>query len=180
MAERKVKDLMLSLAEYATVAEGSTLAEALRALRRAQPGAETGLHRHRAVLVLDGAGRVVGKLTHWAVLRALEPKLVTARDMDSLARAGLSAEFIRSMTERMPRPPEAFEGMCRVAARVRARDAMLPVDDALDEETPLTDAIRFLVLSHAQSTLVARHGEVVGILRLTDVFDAVATQILGG
>ena len=176
---KRVKDLMIAIDEYASVSVDSTLAGALEALRLSQPGVERDLHRHRAVLVLDAAGRVVGKLTHWAVLRSLEPKLLTDRDMASLSRAGLSPDFIRTMADGLPRPADTFGDMCRAAARIPVQKAMLAAEESIDEEATLMEAIRYLVLTHAQSTLVTRSDRVVGILRLTDVFDEVARGIRG-
>ena len=94
MEEKRVRDLMLLLNEYATIQADSSLKEALESLSQAQLCLEDGRHQHRAVLVLNENGEVVGKLSHWAVLRALEPKLLKTDDIASLARAGLTEEFI--------------------------------------------------------------------------------------
>jgi CBS domain-containing protein len=179
MEPRTVKDLMLSLEEYATVSSDATLREALVALSKAQMGLTYDRHHHRAVLVLDREGRVIGKLTHWAILRSLEPRLFGAAEHEALSRSGLSPEFIQSLRQRWEAIPADLELMCRAASKVRARDAMVAVQDSIDEEAPLTEAIRMLVVGHWQSLLVTRDGEVVGILRLADVFEEVADQIRG-
>ena len=94
MTDKQVKDLMLSLDEYATVSEDSTLQHAFHALRLPHKVGGRLRHCHRAVLVLNRKGSVVGKLTHWALLRCLEPELLGANDLCSLPRAGLSLDFL--------------------------------------------------------------------------------------
>ena len=91
MDSKIVKDLMLSLDEYATIYQGSTIQEALTALTESQLGLTDDRHFHRAVLVLDESGKVVGKLSHWAILRSLEPKYLDNDDVLSLSRTGLTA-----------------------------------------------------------------------------------------
>ena len=51
---------------------------------------------------------------------------------------------------------------------------MVPVKESIAEDASLREAIRMLVLGHWQSLLVHRDDEVVGILRMADVFEAVA------
>ena len=60
-----VKDLMVPLSEYATVTENARLFEAVLALEKAQENFEDEhtRYRHRAVLVLDKKGKVIGKQT---------------------------------------------------------------------------------------------------------------------
>jgi CBS domain-containing protein len=171
---------MLPLSDYATVSADRTIREALLALNDAQFGLSDDRRHHRAVLVLEPDGRVVGKLTHWAILRALEPGLHRKGDLDALHRAGLSPAFIDSVVSNLPVPGDSLDGLCRAAARVPVREAMVPAGESVDASTPLLQAVRMLVLNHAQSMLVRDGEEVVGILRLTDVFDALAKRIREG
>ncbi len=177
MEEKKVKDLMLSLDEYATVSYNATILEALAALSNAQMGLDNNRHHHRAVLALDDNGKVVGKLSHWAIIRSLEPKLLKEKDIQSLARAGLKADFIRRLTSNLALFTGNLSRMCQDAAKIRVRDAMIPIDECIDENAPITDAIHMLVMTHDYSTLVTRAGDVIGILRLADVFEEVADII---
>jgi CBS domain-containing protein len=177
MAEKLVRDLMLPLSAYASVSEDKTLRDALAALDKAQLGLTNDRHHHRAVLVLDRKGNVVGKLTHWAILRSLEPRLLGKDDMESLARAGLSPEFIQSMMDNMPVPADSLAGLCRSSASIRVKEAMVPARESIEADTPLNAAIRRFILTHSQSLLVTEGGKVVGILRLTDVFEEVADRI---
>jgi CBS domain-containing protein len=65
---------MVPLSDYATVYEDNTLFEALIAIEQAHQKLDPSKHRHRAILILDKADQVVGKLSQWDILKALEPK----------------------------------------------------------------------------------------------------------
>ena len=177
MSEIIVRDLMLPLSEYASISADQTLRQALIALTDSQSGLDDSRHFHRAVLVLDHGGKVIGKLTHWAILKALEPKLLHDEDLEALRRAGLSPSFISGIVGSLPAPGDSLDGLCRVAADMPVREVMVPALESVRESAPIVQAIRTLVLNHAQSMLVTRGGAVVGILRLSDVFVAVADRI---
>lgn len=177
MDEPTVKDLVLPLGEYATVSDQATIQEALQALSKAQLGLTNDRHHHRAVLVLDAAGKVAGKLSHWAILRSLEPRLLDHQDVVSLSRAGLSQEFIGTLMENLSLFHGSLKLLCEAASRIKARDAMTAIEESIDENARLTEAIHLMVFKRLQSMLVTRGGEVIGILRLSDVFEQVADII---
>ena len=179
MEDKKVRDLMHSLDEYATISSNCTIKEALVALNNAQLGLTPERHQHRAVLVLDGSGSVVGKLTHWAILRSLEPDMLQNEDLASLDRAGLSEEFVSRLKQQTRLFGGSMTRRCEAAGRVQVEDAMVPVGESISENAPLSEAIQQFVLLHSQSLLVRRGEKVIGILRLSDVFEEVANQITG-
>jgi len=177
MTDRTVRDLMLALGEYATIDVGCTIREALVELSKAQLGLTYDRHHHRAILVIGGDGDVVGKVTHWALLRSLMPDLLDDDGIASLARAGLADDFIERLKRRIDEVPPTLRGLCRAAARVKVEDAMVPVGESIAEEATLIEAIRRMVALHCQSLVVRRAGTAVGILRLSDVFEEVADSI---
>ncbi len=175
----RVKDMMLPLASYATVSCEATLREALAALSKAQLGLTYDRHHHRAVLAMDEQGNVVGKLTHQAILRALLPSALGATDVERLAGAGLNAEWIESVARLSPIRAN-LASMCAASDRVTVREAMVAATDSIEEGASLGEAIEALVVSRAESLLVTRDRRVVGILRLSDVFEEVADRIRRG
>ncbi len=177
MDKKTVKDLMLPLDEYATISHDSTIQEALVALNKAQLALTYDRHRHRAVLVLDDSGKIVGKLSQWAILRSLEPKYLNNDDISSLSRTGLTDEFIQSLRDSLSLFTGSLQQMCREAAKIRVKDAMIPTVESIHESAPLSEAIHRFVLSHTQSMIVTRKREVVGVLRLSDTFSEVADTI---
>ena len=177
-----VKDLTISLDEYPKVSIDASLKEALIALEetRVSNSQDRHYYRYRAVLVIDQQGRVVGKLSHWAILRSIEPSFLSTDDYARLADSGVSQVYLESIRETFSLFSVGLERLCREAAKVKVRDAMVTMKESIDENADLASAIHLMVLGHWQSVLVTRDHVVVGILRLSDVFEEVSSMIRSG
>ena len=172
-----VKDLMVPLSEYATVAEDATLYQAVLALEKAQANFDDKHTRysHRAVLILDKGGDVIGKLSQLDVLRALEPKYQKMIQGEGLHRYGFAKEFEQSILEKFGLFAGPLTDICRKAGEKNVKDFMYnPTEgEYVSGDATLELAIHQLIIGHHQSLLVTRGEKIVGILRLTDVFAAV-------
>jgi CBS domain-containing protein len=174
---RRVKDLMLSLNEYAVVSEDTTFREALLMLDRAQRELPPGRQPHRAVLVVNREGKIVGKAGQLAFLKALEPKYGALGDLGTLARAGVSHEFVTSIMENLRFWQDRISTNCQRASTTKIKDFMVPATECIDEDAPLTEAIHRIVVGQTLSLLVTRNAEIVGILRLSDLFGEIASYV---
>jgi hypothetical protein len=170
-----VKDLMVPLSEYATVPEGSTLFEAVLALEKAQEEFDHTKYKHRGILILDQKNRVIGKLSHLHALRALEPKSDDDNGFKDLGNFGFNDTFIRKLRKQRRQQSAPIEDLCRKAAELKVENFMhiTAEDEFIDHEATLDLAIHQLVHEKLLSLLVTRNGEIIGILRLADVFAAV-------
>jgi CBS domain-containing protein len=177
MKSYAVKDLMVPLSEYATVTEDATLYEAVLALEIAQEKFEDKhtRYRHRAILVLDKKGSVVGKLSQLDVLRALEPKYQDMIEGTGYHRFGFTKEFMKSMLQGYHLFANPLEDICRKAGQTNVKAFMYTPSEGeyVAEDATLDEAIHQLIMGHHQSLLVTRDNKIVGVLRLTDVFAAV-------
>ena len=169
-----VEDLMVPIEEYATIGENGTLYEAVKALEKSQEEFDYkhSFYRHRAILVLDKNKNVVGKISQIDILRALEPKYQDMGDMRAMSRAGLSADFIRSMMEDYSLCKIPFTEMCRNAADLKVTNFMYVPSEGeyIEVDASLCEAIHMFVTGNHHSLLVTRDEKIIGILRLTDVF----------
>ena len=167
-----VEELIVPLEEYATVGKDATLYDAVIALEKTQENFDKNRYLHRAILVLDEDGNVLGKVSQLDALRVLEPKYLDMGDMRHLSRTGFSANFIKSLMEKYALCEISFNEMCRRAANLKVTDFMSnPTEtEYIEADAPLCEAIHMLVMGCHQSLLVTRDDKVVGILRLTDVF----------
>jgi CBS domain-containing protein len=172
MKKKTVKDLMVPLSEYATVFEEATLYEAVMALEEAQADFDQTRYRHRAILVYDEKKRIIGKVSQLDILRALEPKYEEAGIADSFPRFGLSPRFKKTMLEQLRLWDKPMDDICRKAGSLKVKEFVYtPAEGEYVEENASMDAaINQLVMGHHQSLLVTRGNDIVGILRLTDVF----------
>lgn len=179
MKEIKVKKLMIPLEEYATVPQEATIYEAVVALEESWEKETKTSYKHRAVLVLDGQRNVVGKLSQHAMIRVLEPKYSEIGDMDRLSHFGLNVDFIQAMVEKQELWTDPLETLCSRAANLTVKDVMtiLGEGDYIGIDSSLAEAVHLLVMGHKLSLLVTSGDKVVGILRLSDVFDKVRELI---
>ncbi|MEW5911614.1 MAG: CBS domain-containing protein [Thermodesulfobacteriota bacterium] len=179
MQQIKVKDLMVPLAEYVTVPRNATVYQAVEALEQSWATKTKGGHRHRAVLVLDRKKNVVGKLSQHAIVRVLEPKYSEIGDLDRLTHFGLNVDFLQSMVERQELWTDPLKTLCTRAASLKVKDVMtIPgEEDYVKHDATLAHACHMLVMGHKLSLLVTKGKQVIGVLRLVDVFDKIRELI---
>lgn len=174
---KSIKELMLPLDDYAVVPEEATMLDALNALDEAQKRLPPGLQPHRAVLVINKDGKIVGKLGHLAFLKGLEPRYDKVGDLGTLSRVGLSPDFITSMMDNLRLWKERFADYVQRAKQTKVKEVMRPVTENIDEEAPLSEAVHKIVMYQTLSLLVSRGNKVVGILRLSDLFAEISQKI---
>jgi len=166
---------MVPISEYATVPEGSTLFEAILALEKAQDEFDQKKYHHRAILILDKKGRVIGKLSQLGVLRALEPKDEDVEGIDELGKFGFSQELVQGLRKERRLQGVPLKDLYVRTARLKVEDFMqAPTEgEYVEQDASLDIAVHQLVLGNHLALLVTKAREIVGILRLTDVFGAV-------
>ncbi len=174
-----VKDLMVPLGQYAHIPENATLYDAVVALEEARNKHEGGVYPYRAVLVTDKSGRVIGKLSLLDLLGSLEPKYGNMGDLRKVAGSGLSAEFLRSTISAYDLWKTPLDELCRKAAQKNVGGVIKSPSEGefIDADASLNTGIHQLIMGRHQSLLVTHEGEIIGILRLTDVFVEVGNRI---
>ncbi|RKY93392.1 MAG: CBS domain-containing protein [Ignavibacteriae bacterium] len=174
-----VKDLMVPLSGYATVSEDATLYEAVKALKTAQKNFDQTRDRHRAILITDKNNRIVGKLSQLDVIRALEPKYLKIDDPQSLSRFGFSQDYLKYTLKEHQLWENALDDICKKAAKLIVKAFMYAPTEGeyVKEDTSLEEAIHLLVMGRHQSLLVTKGKDIMGILRLTDVFKQISDKI---
>jgi CBS domain-containing protein len=177
MKDKLVKDLMIPVSEYATVHQDATLVEAIETLEKARQKNSNGKEQIRAVLVVDNNQKIIGKIGHLAFVQALEPKYGTVKDIDKLAAANLSPEFIESIMDHFNLWQDSFYDVCQKAQSIKAKDAMRTVTESIDENTSLIEAMHKIIMWQSLSILVTRKDDIVGILRLSDIFNEIVNYL---
>ena len=178
METKKIKEIMIPIENYASVNQESTLYDALMAIRKSQEKLSPDMQPIRAVLIVDDNNNIVGKMGHAAFLRALEPKYDKIIDFEKLTRAGVSAEFISSMTDNLRLWQDDFASICRQAGTTKVKNVMSPVSEGIDENASITEAIHQIIVLKLLSLLVRSGSNIVGIVRLSDLFYEVERNII--
>lgn len=170
-----VKEVMVPLEQYATVPETATMFEAVLALEKAQQEFDQSAYRHRAVLVYGRNNQIVGKVSQLDILKALEPKYDQIEDVKSISRLGYSRQFLKKMMEQFNLWNRPLDDVCKKSSSMKVKDFMYTPTEGeyIEEGATLEQGIHQLVIGHHQSLLVTRGKDIVGILRVTDVFKEV-------
>jgi len=176
MKSLSVSDLMIALTEYATVSEDATLCDAILALEKAQEEFDQTRYRHRAILVYDKNHKIVGKIGQIDALKALEPKYKELLTDSTTQHFGFSNKYIQGMLDQFSLWASPLTDICVKAADYKVADFMYTPTEGefVRKDASLDVAIHQLIIGHHQSLLVTDESdEIVGILRLSDVFAAV-------
>jgi CBS domain-containing protein len=182
METQSVSDLMVPVSTRSTVTPETTLQEAVTAFDRAgQAGTERG-HAPRNVLVVDGGGRPLGKLSELDILRSLEPAYRHIGDLRTTNLSGMSSSFLRSMLQGFNLWQDPLGALCEKAAEIHVGDIEYTAisDPVLHENDPLSMAIHLMVTGRHESLLVmdAEGEKPVGVLHRSDVFMEVRNRVL--
>lgn len=180
MNKRTVQSIMVPLSEYATVSEDATLREAVEALKKSQDGFDRSKYRHRAILIFDKNQKIVGKVSFMNLLMGLEPKYGDMLSDKGPMHVGFTRTYQRAIIEQFKLWEAPLEHLCEKVARIKVKHFMVaPRDEEkIEPDATLDQAIHQIVLGHHQSLLVVKDEQVVGILRLTDLFEVVAEAIM--
>jgi len=182
MTAQTVKTLMVPLSKYAMVPATATVLEAVVTLEKAQEDYGETHYPHRAVLVYDENRKIVGKVCQTNVIQALEPDFTRKLGEDSLTRFGISDEFIETTLDQSNFWKIPMRTLCHAAGALKVSDVMhsMTAGEFIRADAPLREALSLLTSGCLNSLLVSEGDDVVGILRLTDVFDHVCLEMKAG
>lgn len=169
-----VKDLMVPISEYATVSKGATLSEAVLALEKVQEEFSHNKYSHRAVLVLDEDKRVVGKLSQLDFLHAIEIRDEETESIKDIAKFGFSSKAIARQQEQYRLTVPVSKDIYTRAAKLKVEAFMQRPSEGeyVEENNSFEAAVHQLITGSHLSLLVTRGNDIVGVLRLADIFAA--------
>jgi len=178
----RVKDLMVPISEYAAVRMGTTLTDALLALEKAQRAYKESPYQHRAILVLDANDHVIGKISQMRILKAITPEYEFDSRVEDLKKFNFSEPYISRLREHYRIKGGILKkDVLEKAAAMKVEEFMQTPTrgEYVSEESSIDTAIQQLVSGGTHlGLLVTRGSEIVGILRIADVFAAVSQEIL--
>jgi len=148
----KAKDLMIPLSDCAQVAGDRSLQDAMIMLNAFRQRLTNSTYAPRFVLVRDKRYRIVGVLRHLEILRGL----------------GQAAG-----------PGPSLSNMIAVAPWVTAETAMTHYSEAeqIDADAPVEAAIERMLAGAFRHMLVVEDGNMIGILRLSEIFARVSRNL---
>lgn len=181
MKSYRVKEMMIPLEEYETVSENANLLEAVMALEKAQEGFDQTGYWHRAILVFEQNGNIVGKVSQYDILMALEKnyKELFEKEKGALSRFGLSNMFVKYAMEEYNLWDKPLDHLCKKAIQRNVKDFMYTPTEGefIDENATMNNAVHKLIIGRHHSLLVTQKGKITGVLRLSDVFETITDAI---
>jgi CBS domain-containing protein len=177
-----IKDIIVPLAEYATVSQDATLYDAIKALAKAKSEFDQSRDKHRAILVLDDEDHVIGKLSQIDVIRGLEPGYKKLDKFPKIKHWALSSDALSNILKDQQLWQEPLKDLGKKSTTIHVSDIMHTPDDGeyVSQHASLDEAMHQLVVGQHQSLLVVDSDnvhKVIGILRLTDVFSTLVEVI---
>lgn len=176
----KVKNVMIPIAQYATVDRGATLRGVFEALEEDFRCKEGQCHPHRDVVVLDEKGKFAGIINLVDILRSLEPNYGKLSDSD-MTGAVLSRDYVLNVFKQFGLWSDSLEGLCEKAVDIKVADIIHVPDESevMNEEDDLALAIHHYIYGVHQPIMVRNdNGEISGVLRLSDIFEEVRSRML--
>lgn len=170
-SEKKVRDLMIPIAEYSTIQDTAMVRDAVETLAASfatKNGRE--YSGHRSVLVLDDCKQAVGLLSFRDLIRAVEPRL----DPNKLPGGSLPWMEHASVVA----PEGYFSARSRVEGNRVVRDVMRPLKlITIEAAAPLMQAVQIMVSNDVGLLPVTENGEVIGMVRINELFIEIARII---
>jgi len=176
LLKTKIKDRMIPIENYSTVSPDATLKEAALSLRTSYCQMDSGMCTEagpRTVLAIDKNGKLVGILDFASFLGTLIPEIVGGLSA-KLEALGVSVAFAQADAASLDEARLGFKARVIKNAATKVRDIMLKIRGTIDADSSLMDGLRKMFRNKITVLPVFEGDRLVGVLRDTDLFLAVA------
>jgi CBS domain-containing protein len=112
---------------------------------------------HGALPVVDSQGKLVGVLKKFSLVRRCLPPYL--EEVGELLRSGVFAPFRDKVDE---------------VGLLSVRELMTPDPPTATEDTPLAQVAATMIMDDVRQVFIVREGELIGIVGMQDVVDAIA------
>jgi Mg2+/Co2+ transporter CorB len=169
---------MIPASDCARVAEDRTIHDAVIMLEAWRQRSQSA-YRPRVVLVHDKDYRIIGSLRHVDMLRALASGRIVPAGTYLSAAVAREATTPSSFSEQAALWSEVLAHLQEAAQRIRVRDAMYHYQGAeyIDENASMEEVLSRLLSGPYLNLVVTSAGTTLGVVRLSDLFDTVCTEI---
>ena len=162
-----VRDLMVELERFPHVSGNASLRDVFAKLHAASGSSEL----FRNILVLDDKDRLLGTLGLKNALHALLPDYLR-HGSTHFQGASNDVSALAVLWQ------EDCEEQCRAASKILAKDHVSPIAATIRPDDPLTKAAFLFATTPVNVLPVVEGKQVIGVIRLVDVFDEVVIEVL--
>jgi|UniRef100_A0A7C5AKT8 CBS domain-containing protein len=171
MKEKKVRDVMIPLADYPHIPYWFTLRQAMAMVREATLKFEKSFEP-RSVLVFDEKYQLMGMLTLRDIVKGLEPQFLKGTRLAE----GLQ---VASHPELSLLIKDCFGPGLKEASQRPVSEAMRPIRATVNAGDSLVKAMAQMIREDVGLMPVMEDQKVVGIVRLSDLFQEISRIVLG-
>jgi CBS-domain-containing membrane protein len=172
MIASQVRDILVPLEQFPHLPQTATVREAYDLLHRQH---SSGGWRFRHMLVFNDSGKVVGVLSLVDLLRTLMPDYIRASLSQKAYGGPMAADASLSLLWQ-----ESFSAQCRQLAGIPVASHMTPVQHTVRTDDPITLAAYLMIAHHVHMLPALEDGVVAGVVRIVDVFNQAALEVLRG
>ncbi|MBI4653828.1 MAG: CBS domain-containing protein [Nitrospirae bacterium] len=165
---KKVKDLMVSISDYPHMKQDDSVKDAFFILRK---NFKEG-RGYRSILVLNEENQLRGLLSMRDLIRAVEPRFLKMSQPPSYQGPTQEYPALTLIWQ------ELFSKECKEEARKPVKDIMTPVKPAVTPDDPIAKVVYLMVETNSRVIPVIDNDKVVGVVRLVDVFNEIASVVL--
>ena len=180
MGEAKlVKDIMAPIDDYNKIQMDAPLCDVLGILRENHEKLKSGEKGkfHKTIIVIDGSGKIVGKLSLYDLVRGLVPEKAKKPELSRMyyrtlsSRAAEVADEVSQVQERFQWLNHTFLDLVKQETQKKISEVMAPLHPLLHEDDTMNKAIYIMFKENIRQPGVVRGDQIVGIVNLIDIFD---------
>ncbi len=176
--DKSVQDIMAPIEEYDTIDPEACLADAIKILKENYRKLDSGTpgNYHKTLLVRGAAGKIIGKLSVFDLIRGLVPEPAKKPEHSRAYYSVLSsrtlevAEEVSDVQERFKWLHTSFFDLVKQESRKKVKDVMSPIHPLLEEDDTISKAIYIMFKEHIRQPVVMRKSEIVGMVSIMDIF----------
>ena len=176
MKNMKVKELMRPIEEFSRISSSATLMEAVESLEKVDEEYRAGKVPERILIVINGKGKNVGKISFIDIVKALEPNY---KDFVKI-KSGINSPLIRTLIdERFMFWHKPLAELWQNACQIKIHDFIkLPTSDQMVNANEKMEEAIHLFVAEGHGFLFVRDGTgIIGLIRLSDVYKKIKMAI---
>ncbi len=172
---RNVRDRMIPIENYSTIAPDATLREAALSLKASYCELESGMCTEagpRTVMVVDDKGKLAGILDFNTFLVTLIPEIAGGLSA-KLEALGVSIAFAQADAASLDEANQDFRARVIKNADTKVRDIMMKIRGTIEAGDSLLNGLKKMFRNKITVLPVYENNKLVGVIRDTDFFLAV-------
>jgi CBS domain-containing protein len=177
--EKRIKDIMVPIEEYDSVAAEEHLCDAVSILKRNYESIKAGPTKrfHNTLLVIDAADEIIGLLSSYSLIRGLVPEEAkqpeTGRAFHRVltSRARDVAKDVAEFQTQFKWLHSSFVDLVKQEAHKKVKDIMSPIHPILSEDDTINRALYLMFKEEVRQPLVVREGRIVGVVNLMEILN---------